>query len=294
MKHFKTCILVLFYSLLATVTYSQVTVHVITKTITKTISIGDLNKFQITAERADIEVVGWDKNEIAYEVKLSAKHPEKAVAESELKNLAFLSQKIGKTYFLRNYILLKKGDKKPTSNFAAQYIVHIPKAMILEISNSFGKVDLEKISGDIKLDLKFCQSIISNCTSNVRLGTYFGNTTILAGVGNLYLKSDHTEYTIKQHRYNLEANIEFGTFYYEFMPNNQLIDLEVWSSVMELNSSNWSQTALDMELNKVEPKMSSVIKVSKKTARDEKVYQSNSTAKTKLKIEQKSGSLILK
>src|SRR4051794_33799532 len=94
-------------------TRAQGVLQVATKTIEKTIKTPTIHTLHINAEKADIELIAWDKQEISVVLELSSRHPDKAIATEDLGKSQYLADRNGRDYFLRNYIQLKEGESKP-------------------------------------------------------------------------------------------------------------------------------------------------------------------------------------
>jgi len=100
----------------------------------------DIRKLHINAEKADIEIVAWDKTEISIVLELSAEHPDKSTATADLGKVQYIADRTVKYYFLRNYILLKEGDTKPLSNVKVRYAIHLPPSCAVDLRNTFGAI----------------------------------------------------------------------------------------------------------------------------------------------------------
>lgn len=74
---------------------AQTTLQVATKHLEKDFEA--IKSIKIDAEKADIEIVVWNKSKVDLSVDLSAKHPEKAVAAKDLNYLKFAND--AKTVF---------------------------------------------------------------------------------------------------------------------------------------------------------------------------------------------------
>jgi hypothetical protein len=234
----------------AAIASGQTTLHVLTKTINKEISAKAINELVVNAEQADVVVNSWDKESIGIIVKLIAKHPNKERAEKELPLMKFLNEKIGKTYYLRNYLLVKNGESKPSSNFTATYEINIPKRLKLNIKDSFGKVILVNLIEAVSLDLSFCTSELIQCKGSTAIKSYFGTNKIEDLNNLLELNTNHTESKVKNHIGNLSAQINNGSLYYDYEISSQNISIEANSANIILQAKELRKSEVELKLSK--------------------------------------------
>ncbi|MCR9062926.1 MAG: hypothetical protein NXI00_03115 [Cytophagales bacterium] len=216
----------------------QTTLHILTKTIRKEVPSKLIKELVINSERADIEIEAWEKEDISIEVKLSSKHPDKARAQRELAAMHFLNQKIGKAYYLRNYLLIQNGSEKPESNFAASYKIRVPARLALSINNTFGEVKVNGVKSNLKLKLEFCQSLLTDCQSVINLISYFGSNVVADLMYPLILDTDHSESIIKAHKGSLEAKVANGSLVYDYIPGTQTIKIEAKEANLTVNAED--------------------------------------------------------
>ncbi|WP_341225896.1 hypothetical protein [uncultured Arcticibacterium sp.] len=267
------------------VSIGQVKLQIITKSIQKQLSAKGLTQIQITAERADVKVIGWDKTTISFKVNISTKHPNKEVAEKELAYMDFLNQKMGKTYFLRNYLVLKKGQAKPQSNYDAEYIIYVPRNLEVKLSNSFGEVALKGLKASLDLDLKFCQTETLDCEGAAKVKSYFGENTMGKGIKALNLNTDHSTNLVTSHKSGFKGDITYGSLTYSYLPEGQEIVISSKNALIELSSADWKRAGYKLDLKGTSLQIPEALK-------GLEVY--NEKASTMLEIETNSGNLKIK
>ncbi len=175
--------------------YSQ-TLQVATKTIEK--SFDKIEEVRIQAERADIEVVTWNKPEIKLTVELTAKHPDRSTATNDLKTVQFTASQTNNILYINNYVLITKDIVKPQSNLKVHYILQLPATVSLFIIDSFGKIMIRGLTKSTTLKTQFCNADLSDLRGKINTEIHFGELRLTNIDANTNLVTDHTDAWIKQ------------------------------------------------------------------------------------------------
>ena len=175
--------------------YSQ-TLQVATKTIEK--SFDKIEEVRIQAERADIEVVTWNRPEIKLTVELTAKHPDRNTATNDLKTVQFTASQTNNILYINNYVLITKDITKPQSNLKAHYILQLPATVSLFIIDSFGKIMIRGLTKSTTLKTQFCNVDISDSRGKINTEIHFGELRLTNIDANTNLVTDHTDAWLKQ------------------------------------------------------------------------------------------------
>ncbi len=154
---------------------AQATLQVVTKKIEKTLSFKNGYQVNIEGEKAEIIINTWDKDEVLLKMELISKHPDKKVAENDLKMMKYVADRIGKKIYLRNYLALGKNEAKPKSNLKAKYEITIPSSCPVNLNNYFGKAQIQDITKELKVNSEFCKLQLSNIEGKVEIKTHFGD-----------------------------------------------------------------------------------------------------------------------
>lgn len=190
----------------AGVSTGQATLQVVTKKIEKTLSFKNGYVVNIEGEKAEIVINTWDKDEVLLKMELIAKHPERLVAEKDLKNMKYVADRIGKKIYLRNYLALAKNQEKPKSNLKAKYEITIPSSCPVNLNNYFGKAAIQDVKKELKVNSEFCKLQLTNIEGKVEIKTHFGDidarnmagrTLIVANRSNMVLRQLVGEFDIK-------------------------------------------------------------------------------------------------
>mgnify|MGYP001422008018 CR=1 FL=1 len=217
------------------------TVQVAQKTIHKTISSAGINRVVIGSEKADIEVHAWSGPEIKATIELSAGHSEKSVSLQDLEKIAVVADKEKKTFYLRDFVLLRGRDKKPESNLRATYRVYIPAGMTLEIENSFGIVTLKDLTGDISLKARFCKVNMSHLSGKASFDTKFGNLEAYDVSGYLELSSSHTRILLRRLGGDVRLRTEYGSMQLEPAAKLSSLDIRSKKTNIDLVCPEWKK-----------------------------------------------------
>ncbi|KQS27966.1 hypothetical protein ASG33_16330 [Dyadobacter sp. Leaf189] len=219
----------------------QGTLQVATRTIEKNVAASTVRVLHINAEKADIEVSTWDKNEISIVMQLSARHPDRAVAARDLAKIQYLAERTGKDFFLRNYILLKDGEMKPQSNVKAHYKIQLPATCEVDLKNTFGTILLKGLLRGLQIKADFCNTTLADIEGKGQFNTSFGELKGSLLSGSFTLTSDHTKVVLTDVAGTLKVDSQFGNV--EIHPSAGLTSLAIRSKKTEvmLVQKNWQQ-----------------------------------------------------
>ena len=224
----------------------QGVLQVATKSIEKTVAAHTIRTLYINAEKADIELIAWDKAEITVVMELSARHPDRRTAASDLGKIQYIADRSGKDYFLRNYILLREGESKPLSNLKARYTIHLPPTCSVDLKNTFGTIQMKGLTNNLKLSADFCTTSLANIKGKGLLETTFGELRAIEISGTFSFTSDHTNLELE----NIGGAIRMNTLYgnVEISPSPGLTSLAIQSkkAVVTMVTKNWQQFDYDI------------------------------------------------
>ena len=188
---------------------AQTTLQVATKQLQK--EYEGIHTIYLDTEKADIEIVVWNKAKVSLEVSWSAKHPEKEIATRDLNllKIEMISKKGGLT--LRNFLLIAQNDKKPESNFKTKFILKIPEKLDIEIRNSFGKINIQGETKKLVINSEFCILHLNQIKGNSKIQTKYGEVFINGLEGVTAIKSERTNLNIKHFSGTQGIHSYYGT-----------------------------------------------------------------------------------
>lgn len=154
---------------------AQQTLQVVTKRIHKTIPHPAGGGLQIDAQRADIHISTWEEDSLRLELRLVAKHPEKATATRELETMKYFMDRVGNTVVIRNFLASDNQAPQPASTLKAVYFIWVPAACSLEIRNSFGYVEIRGLRAPVKVNGEYCDMAFFDYDGAMNVHSYFGD-----------------------------------------------------------------------------------------------------------------------
>ncbi len=178
--------------------YAQTNLQVVTKTIEKTLNYKKNYSLHINGEKAGIVIDTWEEDKISVKIELTAKHPELAVAEKDLDYFKYVSERIGKKIYLRNYISLPKGVEKPSSKYKARFELMVPKDCEIVLSNNFGNAQINDLHGNLDVDSKFCKLDLNNLQGEINIDSKFGDIIGDQLSGMVSINSNRSDITLSQ------------------------------------------------------------------------------------------------
>ncbi|GAB2763577.1 hypothetical protein GCM10027275_00750 [Rhabdobacter roseus] len=242
--------IIIFLSLSLGVLYparAQVTLQVASRTIERAVPAQGIRTLHLNAEKADIEVVAWDKAEINVTLELSARHPDRSVATTDLAKMQYLAERQGRDYFLRNYIVLKSGEAKPVSNLKAHYRIQVPAGCALEVRNSFGTVLLKGLQNSIKMKADFCTTSLTDLSGRMLLETTFGDLKARYLQGTLAFTTDHTDLQLDDVGGTVKLDAHYGSVAIQPSPALNSLTIQSRKSVVTLLAKDWQRYDYDIQ-----------------------------------------------
>lgn len=135
--------------------WAQQKVQVVTRTLEQSWPCPPGVVVRIRAEKATVQVRAWDQPTVRVTLRLSARHPERAVAEQDLPVAQYRLQKSGNGLDLLNFFELPAGAPAVRADLRAEYIVFMPAANPLQVVNAYGQTDLADLNGRLTLEQSF-------------------------------------------------------------------------------------------------------------------------------------------
>jgi hypothetical protein len=219
----------------------QTNIQVVTKTIEKSIPYVKGNILNIKGEKAFIEIKGWNENYIKVKIKLIAKHPDRSVAESELKYLKYSITQENNVSRISNYFLSTSiYESKVNSNLKCHYEIYAPYSCSLTISNKFGDTYISNMNTTFDLVQELGNIILNNIKGEVKLTSSYGD-----------IKAENMDalFNCIADKADIDLKDVAGTFNIE--SDYGKINLSPKGSIKGINI-NSSKTEVTLNLNKME------------------------------------------
>lgn len=219
----KNLITILF--LLPTLVYGQTILQVVTKKIEKTFPYKDGYEVNVEGEKAEIVVETWDKPEIQIVMELTAKHPDKAIAERDLETIKYLAERVKKNIYIRNYISPEEDQEKPESNLSARYTITLPEECGVYLKDYFGHVNVSNLVNKLRVYSEFSSIDILNVQGQIDVNTRFGDLVGTNIDGIMRVNSRRSNITLSEIKGQFDINSYFGVL--KIFADNNLIDLNI-------------------------------------------------------------------
>ena len=214
---------------------SAQTLQVVTKTVEKTFVADRYPKVMVWGERSDIEIMTWGKNEIKATIELTAKHPDRSVAEKDLEALHYTADRKGKTVSLHNFVVLAKNGTKPQSNLKARFTLFVPANCAVEIQNSFGKITLKGLQTQtMQLQTEFCTIELTDLRGILTARTQFGALRTENFNGLLSIFSERTDLLLQQIKGECRVRAQYGSL--DIQTDKSQVKLDVETKNTELRN----------------------------------------------------------
>lgn len=154
---------------------AQEKIQVVTKTIERSFSLGAGEALLVQAEKAEVRVSGWDREEVKLTLRLIAKHPERSVAEKDLPSLRYEIDAEGTQKTIRNFFRISEGSGGMNSNLHAQYDLWVPQRCLLQLKNRYGNIEITKLDADLRLALEFGEVRLNKVKGAVALDVAYSD-----------------------------------------------------------------------------------------------------------------------
>ncbi len=188
--------------------FGQVRVKVITKTVEQNFEYAPENTIVIRGEKSQIDIKGWDSNQVKVQLTLICKAKSEQVAAKESKYQKYILEKKKDEIRLANYYQVPTKTSLE-SVLLAKYEIWVPSYAKLEIHNSYGNINLTNLGGNLTLTNKFGNISLDQISGLGEYQCYFGDFTAHNLKGNNRLKFNKTKTTIKglSGILNLDSNL---------------------------------------------------------------------------------------
>ncbi len=134
----------------------------VSKKITKTYAMTNAGKLHLENKYGNINVNGWDKDEVSVEISIAVNHRKKENAEALLKRIQPIARD-SEEFVSLSYEILEKSSgwfanffekanpfDYDRSNIQIDYTIYMPENAELKVTNTFGDVLIEDWTGKLK------------------------------------------------------------------------------------------------------------------------------------------------
>lgn len=225
----------------------QTKVQVVTKTLDGQEKWTPGMKLEIVGENAVIHCESHAGSSILYEIEIIAKHPEKGIAEKDLKKVKWISGRQGKTLIMRNYIELAAGDARPESNLKVIWHIKIPESCPLTINNYFGEIMVENTRSTVNIISEFTSIELINTKGEITVDSKFGDISGRLLDGRVEIKSSRSNIHLEKAAGTINIHALLAQINLEIFTNLEALTIEAEKSEITLEAGNKFRYLLDLE-----------------------------------------------
>lgn len=227
---------------------AQNTLQVVTRNVQKNIPCKSGYEVEISAEKAEIEIKSGtaDLKNVQISAELVARHQRLDSAKTDLESWKFVTSTAGKTVYVRAYVGLAKGQALPSSNLKAKITIVVPLGCGAVVSNKFGKVRLENISGSVRLVGEFCSFVLQQVKGNVSLMSQYGSFEGRLITGDVEANCKRAELSFKNLQGNCRVKSEYGSIFLDSDAKTGNVDIEAKKCDVTVEASDLSQHSFQL------------------------------------------------
>jgi len=245
-------LLLLSFSLLGEGIVGQELLRVVEKKESSSLAYAVGNDLKIVGEKAEISIEVHAKSTIEIEVSIIAKNIDKSLAENDLKKMHLLRDKVGKTYFLRNYIEIKNASEKPTSGLKVVYTIKVPPNCPITVKNYFGKVNITGLKAPLEIESEFTPINLEGISGKVGVESTYGDLVAENSEGWMNLKMNRAKTSVKSFKGDLDINCILAEVVLENIEVGSVLRLQSERSTVDLSVLNEEECYYHFELEKVD------------------------------------------
>lgn len=173
------------------------------------IYIGDeIKELYIDNGRGSIEIRGEEREDILLSYKLTVYAASAELAESFIKELSIVENTTGERLSLK---LERKEFPSGVYGVVVDYDLSVPERLFLDIRNSYGKLGVENIAGDIAVKNEYGHSQITDIGGRAVINSQYGKLTVRNIESNLQVVTRYnTLVDIAHIRGNLNLDIKYS------------------------------------------------------------------------------------
>ncbi|HMO39723.1 MAG TPA: DUF4097 family beta strand repeat-containing protein [Saprospiraceae bacterium] len=189
---------------------AQTTVQVITKKIEKTFAYRQGYEVNVEGEKAEVIVESWDRDEIKIQLELTARHPDKAVAEKDLAAIKYLADRVKNKIYVRNYLSVAEDAPEPQAVLSARYLIYVPETCPVYLKNYFGTINVSNLLNSVKINSEFSKIGLNNVQGMMDIRTRFGDLVGANLDGDMKLNARRSDITLRDIKGHYDLTAQYG------------------------------------------------------------------------------------
>ncbi len=167
------------------------------------------NNLSIDNSFGNVTFTAWDKNEIKVDVHIEASSDKEDIAQRIFDAIKVSDRQQGKDIEFKTKIENNKnGCKNCKTSMQIDFIVHLPVSVALDVTNSFGNIELPDYKGELSVNSKFGKLNAGSLSNVKEVNVEFGSATI-KGLSNIDATFKFSSIEIGNLSGKNEINLEF-------------------------------------------------------------------------------------
>jgi hypothetical protein len=168
------------------------------KTIQQEIPLSSLERFSVAAEKAEVTLIGWDKDFVSLKLVFTAAHADGEIAQQDLDIMQYALSREDKTFEVSNTFALPAGREYVRSRLQVTLEVKVPKGLKIFFKDKYGAISLNGMTGDLSADLEFCDVHIEQLVCNVKMtASYCHIDGTIERSDAFYLRTDNSQISLE-------------------------------------------------------------------------------------------------
>ena len=213
--------------------------HVVEKVVTRDVPFARNEFLKIVGEKATIRVTGWDKDFARVRLVFSAKSPDKAVAENELKYMKYALSRDGNTLEIRNTFIIPPETARTESSLEALYELTVPRKSKVEVTDKYGNVQLVDLEGELDVTVEFGDIHLQNVEGRTRIESSYGEVRGSDIGGTFFCKTGKSDVYLEDVKARCTFNSTYGNIQLTLRERSQELAIQATRTAVVVNVSDF-------------------------------------------------------
>jgi hypothetical protein len=225
MKTFRFPVLLGWALLVGFVASAQTKYHIITKKVEKDYPYREGYELNIEGEKAEVTVETWDRPVVRIVLEISARHPDKAVAERDLEVMKYQTERVKNQIYVRNYLSPGTSAPRPEALYEARYYIQVPGNCPVYLKNHFGVASISNLVNRLRVNSEFTKLGLDNISGMIDVRTRFGDLEGSHLDGTVTINSRRSNLTLREIKGTFDIAAQYGIL--QIFADQNLIDLNI-------------------------------------------------------------------
>jgi len=228
---------------------AQATSNLVSRKIEKIFDYDRNGEIIIDAERGNINIQSWDRNEISIVLTITFKNANLSLAKKELEFMHYNLVKSRSNIFLNNKMVLPDLEKNReiSSIIIAKYEIQVPEKADISINNKYGRVTIGKIDAKLHGDLQYSDIFLQSYNGDINMNISVGDLNCFQSVLTGDIRTRHANVTFQEVSGKMSLHTEYGSF--KLTCGEKLFELKINSYATDMLIDNRPCHPVDLLIN---------------------------------------------